>query len=170
MKSLENNNQDLLQLLVSVRRVTKVTKGGKNFSFSVLVIVGDEKSRVGCGIGKHAEIAEARVKAINAAKKSMIIAPLNKGRTLYHDVKVKYRSSKVLLRLAKYGTGIVAGGPIKAPVVVAGYKDVVAKSLGSNNPHNLVYAVFKAFGEMYSLRQVANKRGKKISEVIRKKG
>lgn len=165
IKNLQNNN-DLSELLVSVRRVTTVTKGGRRFSFSILVVVGDEKGRVGCGIGKHAEVAEARVKAVNAAKKSMIRVYLREGRTLHHDIKAKFCSGEIVLRTARAGTGIIAGGAIRSVFEVLGIKDVVAKSTRSNNPHNVICAVFKAFDGMLSPRQVASKRGKKISEIV----
>ncbi|WP_341816844.1 30S ribosomal protein S5 [Wolbachia endosymbiont (group A) of Agelastica alni] len=165
IKNLQNNN-DLSELLVSVRRVTTVTKGGRRFSFSILVVVGDEKGRVGCGIGKHAEVAEARVKAANAAKKSMIRVYLREGRTLHHDIKAKFCSGEIVLRTARAGTGIIAGGAIRSVFEVLGIKDVVAKSTRSNNPHNVICAVFKAFDTMLSPRQVASKRGKKISEIV----
>ncbi|KLT23225.1 ribosomal protein S5 [Wolbachia endosymbiont of Armadillidium vulgare str. wVulC] len=165
IKNLQNNN-DLLELLVSVRRVTTVTKGGRRFSFSILVVVGDEKGRVGCGIGKHAEVAEARVKAVNAAKKSMIRVYLREGRTLHHDIKAKFCSGEIVLRAARAGTGIIAGGAMRLVFEVLGIKDVVAKSTRSNDPHNIICAVFKAFGVMLSPRQVAGKRGKKISEIV----
>ncbi len=165
IKNLQNNN-DLSELLVSVRRVTTVTKGGRRFSFSILVVVGDEKGRVGGGIGKHAEVAEARVKAVNAAKKSMIRVYLREGRTLHHDIKAKFCSGEIVLRTARAGTGIIAGGAIRSVFEVLGIKDVVAKSTRSNNPHNVICAVFKAFDSMLSPRQVASKRGKKISEIV----
>ncbi len=165
IKNLQNNN-DLSELLVSVRRVTTVTKGGRRFSFSILVVVGDEKGRGGCGIGKHAEVAEARVKAVNAAKKSMIRVYLREGRTLHHDIKAKFCSGEIVLRTARAGTGIIAGGAIRSVFEVLGIKDVVAKSTRSNNPHNVICAVFKAFDSMLSPRQVASKRGKKISEIV----
>lgn len=164
-KNLQNNN-DLSELLVSVRRVTTVTKGGRRFSFSTLVVVGDGKGRVGCGIGKHAEVAEARVKAVNAAKKSMIRVYLREGRTLHHDIKAKFCSGEIVLRAARTGTGIIAGGAMRSVFEVLGIKDVVAKSTRSNDPHNIICAVFKAFDVMLSLRQVAGKRGKKISEIV----
>ncbi|WP_265030534.1 30S ribosomal protein S5 [Wolbachia endosymbiont (group B) of Athalia cordata] len=165
VKNLQNNN-DLSELLVSVRRVTTVTKGGRRFSFSTLVVVGDGKGRVGCGIGKHAEVAEARVKAVNAAKKSMIRVHLREGRTLHHDIKAKFCSGEIVLRAARTGTGIIAGGAMRSVFEVLGIKDVVAKSTRSNDPHNIICAVFKAFDVMLSPRQVAGKRGKKISEIV----
>ncbi|WCR58252.1 30S ribosomal protein S5 [Wolbachia endosymbiont of Ctenocephalides felis wCfeJ] len=164
-KNLQNNN-DLSELLVSVRRVTTVTKGGRRFSFSILVVVGDEKGRVGCGMGKHAEVAEARIKAVNAAKKSMIRVYLREGRTLHHDIKAKFCSGEIVLRAARVGTGIIAGGAIRSVFEVLGIKDVVAKSTRSNNPHNVICAVFRAFGSMLSPRQVARKRDKKIGEIV----
>ncbi|QUI60285.1 30S ribosomal protein S5 [Wolbachia endosymbiont of Spodoptera picta] len=164
VKNLQNN--DLSELLVSVRRVTTVTKGGRRFSFSTLVVVGDGKGRVGCGIGKHAEVAEARVKAVNAAKKSMIRVYLREGRTLHHDIKAKFCSSEIVLRAARTGTGIIAGGAMRSVFEVLGIKDVVAKSTRSNDPHNIICAVFKAFDVMLSPRQVAGKRGRKISEIV----
>lgn len=165
VKNLQNNN-DLSELLVSVRRVTTVTKGGRRFSFSTLVVVGDGKGRVGCGIGKHAEVAEARVKALNASKKSMIRVYLREGRTLHHDIKAKFCSGEIVLRAARAGTGIIAGGAMRSVFEVLGIKDVVAKSTRSNDPHNIICAVFKAFDVMLSPRQVAGKRGKKISEIV----
>ncbi len=165
VKNLQGND-DLSELIASVRRVTTVTKGGRRFSFSILVVVGDEKGRVGCGMGKHAEVAEARVKAVNAAKKSMIRVYLREGRTLHHDIKAKFCSGEIVLRAARAGTGIIAGGAIRAVFEVLGIKDVVAKSMRSNNPHNVIYAVFEAFSSMLSPRQVASKRGKKISEIV----
>ncbi|UIP93092.1 30S ribosomal protein S5 [Wolbachia endosymbiont of Anopheles demeilloni] len=165
VKNLQNNS-DLSELLVSVRRVTTVTKGGRRFSFSTLVVVGDGKGRVGCGIGKHAEVAEARVKAVNAAKKSMIRVYLREGRTLHHDIKAKFCSGEIVLRAARTGTGIIAGGAMRSVFEVLGIKDVVAKSTRSNDPHNIICAVFKAFNVMLSPRQVAGKRGKKISEIV----
>lgn len=168
MKNLQGNNE-LSELLVSVRRVTTVTKGGRKFSFSILVVVGDEKGKVGCGIGKHAELSEARVKAVNAAKKSMIKVYLREGRTLHHDIKSKFCSGEVTMRSAKAGTGIIAGGAIRSVFEVLGIKDVVAKSTRSNNPHNVIRAVFKAFNKMLSPRQVASKRGKKISEIVERR-
>ncbi|MBD0391275.1 30S ribosomal protein S5 [Wolbachia endosymbiont of Pentalonia nigronervosa] len=168
VKNLQSNN-DLSELLVSVRRVTTVTKGGRKFSFSILVVVGDEKGKVGCGIGKHAEVAEARIKAVNAAKKSMIKVHLREGRTLHHDIKAKFCSGEVTLRAAKAGTGIIAGGAVRSVFEVLGIKDVVAKSTRSNNPHNVMCAVFEAFNKMWSPRHVAGKRGKKVSEIVGKR-
>ncbi|KJV69047.1 30S ribosomal protein S5 [Candidatus Neoehrlichia procyonis] len=161
-----HSSHDFSELLVSVRRVAKVVKGGRRFSFSVLVVVGDENGRVGCGMGKHAEVAEAKTKAVNAARKNMIRVHLRESRTLHHDVKAKFCASKVVLRSAKVGTGIIAGGSVRLIFEVLGVQDVVAKSIGSSNPHNVVYAVFTAFKNMLSPKQVASKRNRKVVEVI----
>ncbi len=167
-KNLQDSSV-LLELLVSVKRVSKVTKGGRKSSFSVLVVVGDEKGKVGCGIGKHSEVAEAKIKAVNAAKKGMVRVYLREGRTLHHDIKAKFCSGKVLLRAAKVGTGIIAGGAIRPVFEVLGVQDIVAKSNGSTSDHNVIYAVFSAFSRMLSPKQVASKRGKRISEIIEKR-
>ena len=161
-----HDGHDFSELLVSVRRVSKVVKGGRRFSFSVLVVVGDEKGRVGCGMGKHAEVAEAKTKAVNAAKKSMMRVYLRESRTLHHDVTAKFCASRVVLRSAKVGTGIIAGGSVRAVFEVLGVQDVVAKVIGSSNPHSVIYAVFTAFKNMLSPRQVAGKRGRKICDVV----
>ncbi|MGN7618562.1 MAG: 30S ribosomal protein S5 [Ehrlichia sp.] len=161
-----HGSNDFSELIVSVRRVAKVVKGGRRFSFSVLVVIGDEKGKVGCGIGKHLEVSEAKIKAVNAARKNMIRVHLRESRTLHHDIKAKFCSSKVMLRSAKVGTGIIAGGSIRLIFEVLGVQDVVAKSIGSSNPHNVVYAVFTAFRKMLSPKQVANKRSRKIGDII----
>ncbi|XGA08867.1 MAG: 30S ribosomal protein S5 [Wolbachia endosymbiont of Xenopsylla cheopis] len=163
------DDSGLLELLVSAKRVSKVTKGGRKFSFSDLIVVGDEKGRIGCGLGKHCEVAEAKIKAANSAKKRLIKIHLREGRTLHYDVVAKFCSGKVLLRSAKPGTGIIAGGAIRSVFEALGVKDIVAKSIGSTSPHNVVYAVFSALNKMLSLRQIANKRGKKINEIIGKR-
>ncbi|WP_339045578.1 30S ribosomal protein S5 [Candidatus Mesenet endosymbiont of Agriotes lineatus] len=168
MKSFQDDS-GLSELLVSAKRVSKVTKGGRKFSFSDLIVVGDEKGRVGCGLGKHYEVAEAKIKAANSAKKKLIRVHLRENRTLHYDIVAKFCSGKVLLRSAKPGTGIIAGGAIRSVFEALGVKDIVAKSIGSTNPHNAVYAVFSAFNKMLSLRQIANKRGKKINEIIGKR-
>lgn len=162
-------NSEFSELLVSARRVSKVTKGGRKFSFSDLIVVGDEKGRVGCGTGKHCEVAEAKIKAANSAKKRLVKVHLREGRTLHYDIIAKFCSSKVLLRSAKPGTGVIAGGAIRSVFEALGIKDIVAKSIGSTSPHNAIYAVFSAFNKMLSLRQIANKRGKKINEIIGKR-
>ena len=161
-----HDSHDLSELLVSVRRVSKVVKGGRRFSFSVLVVVGDGKGRVGCGMGKHAEVSEAKIKAVNAAKKSMIRVYLRESRTLHHDVEAKFCASRVVLRSARVGTGIIAGGSVRAVFEVLGVQDVVAKIIGSSNPHSVIYAVFAAFKNMLSPKQVAGKRSRKVGEVI----
>lgn len=160
---------DFKEILVSVRRVCKVVSGGKRFGFSAVVVVGDSKGRVGYGLGKAKEVAEARTKAAQAARKSMTKIPLREGRTLHHDVIGSFGSGKVVLRSAKAGTGIIAGGPMRAVFEAMGISDIVAKSLGSSNVHNMVGATFCALNNLYSPRQIAEKRSKKIGEIIERR-
>ncbi|MFN7663129.1 MAG: 30S ribosomal protein S5 [Alphaproteobacteria bacterium] len=152
--------------LLSINRVAKVVKGGKNFSFSALVVVGDEKGRVGCGLGKAAEVPDAIRKANEQAQKSMIRVPLKEGRTVHHDLIGHFGAGRVVIRTADVGTGIKAGGPMRAIFEVLGVHDVVAKSVGSTNPHNMVRATFDALRKVSSPRQVAARRGKKISDIL----
>ena len=152
--------------LLSINRVAKVVKGGKNFSFSALVVVGDEKGRVGCGLGKAAEVPDAIRKANEQAQRSMIRVPLKEGRTLHHDLVGHFGAGRVVIRTAEVGTGIKAGGPMRAIFEVLGVHDVVSKSVGSTNPHNMVRATFDALRKVSSPRQVAARRGKKISDII----
>lgn len=152
--------------LLSINRVAKVVKGGKNFSFSALVVVGDEKGRVGCGLGKAAEVPDAIRKANEQAQRSMIRVPLREGRTVHHDLVGHFGAGRVVIRTADVGTGIKAGGPMRAIFEVLGVHDVVAKSVGSTNPHNMVRATFDALRKVSSPRQVAARRGKKISDII----
>ncbi len=162
----ERSEGELIDRLVSVNRVAKVVKGGRRFGFSALVVVGDGKGRVGYGAGKAREVPEAVRKATEQAKRSMIRVPLRQGRTLHHDVKGKFGAGSVILRAAPPGTGIIAGGPMRAVFEALGVKDVVAKSLGSNNPHNMVKATFAALQQVCSPRYIAAKRGKKVSDLI----
>ncbi|MCS6877039.1 MAG: 30S ribosomal protein S5 [Geminicoccaceae bacterium] len=162
----ERSEGELIDRLVSVNRVAKVVKGGRRFGFSALVVVGDGKGRVGYGSGKAREVPEAVRKATEQAKRSMIRVPLRQGRTLHHDVKGKFGAGSVILRAAPPGTGIIAGGPMRAVFEALGVSDVVAKSLGSNNPHNMVKATFAALAQVCSPRQVAAKRGKKVSDIV----
>lgn len=152
--------------LVSINRVAKVVKGGRRFGFSALVIVGDRRGRVGHGSGKAREVPEAIRKATEQAKRRLIRVPLREGRTLHHDVKGRFGAGRVLLRSAPAGTGIIAGGPMRAVFEMLGVKDLVAKSLGSQNPHNMVKATFDALESCASPRAVAAKRGKKVSEIF----
>jgi small subunit ribosomal protein S5 len=164
-----SGSSDYVDSLVSIRRVAKVTKGGRTFSFSALVIVGDGKGRVGFGSGSGIEVMDAKRKATDAAKKSLIKVPLREGRTLHHDLIGRFGSGKVSLRSAPSGTGIIAGGPLRAVFECLGVQDVVAKSIGTSNPHNMVKACFDAFVMMSSPRAIADKRGMKVSDIIERR-
>jgi small subunit ribosomal protein S5 len=157
---------DLVDRLVSVNRVAKVVKGGRRFGFSALVVVGDGKGRVGYGGGKAREVPEAVRKATEQAKRSMIRVPLRQGRTLHHDIQGHFGAGRVVLRSAPPGTGIIAGGPMRAVFEALGIGDVVAKSIGTSNPHNMVKATFDALRNISSPRTVAAKRGKKDGEIV----
>ena len=158
--------EELVEKLVHVNRVAKTVKGGRTMSFAAVVVVGDQKGRVGFGSGKAAEVPEAVTKATNEAKKNMIRIPLREGRTLHHDVHGRFGAGKVILRTAPAGTGVIAGGPMRAVFEVLGVQDVVAKSLGSNNPYNLIKATFDALQSINSPRMVAAKRGKKVGDIV----
>ncbi len=162
----KKEKSDLIDKLIFINRVTKVVKGGKNMSFAAIVVVGDGNGHIGFGNGKAREVPDAVRKATEDAKKNMIKVPLKDGRTLHHDITAKFGSGKVVLRTAKSGTGIIAGGPMRAVFEVLGIKDIVAKSLGSVNPHNMVRATFEAFKGMATPKSVAVRRGKQISEII----
>ena len=155
--------------LVSINRITKVVKGGRRFTFSALVVAGDSAGSVGVGYAKAKQVPDAIKKATQAAKNKLIKIPLREGRTLHHDVLAKDGAGKVLLRSAPSGTGIIAGGPIRATCEVAGIKDIVAKSIGSSNPINVLRACIKALRSQNSPKIIANLRGKKIAEITRKK-
>ena len=157
---------DLIDKLVTINRVAKVVKGGRRFAFAALVVVGDQKGRVGYGAGKAREVPEAIRKATERAKRAMIRVPMKEGRTLHHDVFGHYGAGKVVLRSASAGTGIIAGGPMRAVFETLGIGDVVAKSLGSRNPHNMVKATFAALTQCASPRSVASRRGKKVSDLL----
>ena len=146
-------------------KVAKVVKGGKRFSFSALVVVGDGKGRVGFAMGKAREVADAVKKAFEKAKKCMVRIPLREGRTLHHDVSGRFGAGRVVLRSAVSGTGIIAGGAMRAVFEALGIQDVVSKCIGSANPHNMVRATFDALGATVSPRYIAAKRGKRIGEV-----
>jgi small subunit ribosomal protein S5 len=161
-----HQDSELIDRLVNVNRVAKVVKGGRRFGFSALVVVGDGKGRVGYGSGKAREVPEAVRKATEQAKRSMIRVPLREGRTLHHDIQGRFGAGHVLLRSAPPGTGIIAGGPMRAMLEALGIGDVVAKSLGSSNPHNMVKATIEALRLVNSPRSVAAKRGKKVGEII----
>src|SRR5579875_2189860 len=162
----DRDGDELIDKLVSINRVAKVVKGGRRFAFAALVVVGDQKGRVGYGAGKAREVPEAIRKATDRAKRSMIRVPMKEGRTLHHDVLGRYGAGAVVLRSAPAGTGIIAGGPIRAVFETLGIADVVAKSLGSRNPHNMVKATFAALQRCASPRAVAARRGKKVAEIF----
>ena len=159
-------DDEFIDRLVAINRVAKVVKGGKNFGFAALVVVGDQKGRVGYGKGKAREVPEAIRKATQEAKRSLVRIPLREGRTLHHDARGRWGAGKVVLRAAPAGTGIIAGGPMRAVFETLGLKDVVAKSLGSSNPYNMVRATVDALQTQTSPRFVANKRGKKVADIL----
>ena len=162
----ERDESEFTEKLVGINRVAKVVKGGRRFGFAAIVVVGDRKGRVGYGSGKAREVPEAIRKATEQARKSMIRVPLREGRTLHHDIADSYGAGKVIVRAAKPGTGIIAGGPMRAIFEALGVQDVVAKSVGSSNPHNMIKATFVALGQATSPRAVAARRGKKVAEIL----
>ena len=163
------NNIDLKDKLVSINRITKVVKGGRRFAFSALVVVGNQSGSIGVGYGKSKQIPNAIKKATDTAKNNLFKISLRDGRTLHHDVLGKDGAGKVLLRSAPSGTGIIAGGPIRSACEVLGIKDVVAKSLGSSNPINVLRACMKGLKSQNSPKLIAKIRGKNISEITKKK-
>ncbi|HAQ33012.1 MAG: 30S ribosomal protein S5 [Alphaproteobacteria bacterium] len=162
----EREESEFIERLVSINRVAKVVKGGRRFAFGALVVVGDGNGRVGFGSGKAREVPEAIRKATEEAKGSMVRIPLREGRTLHHDISGRYDAGRVRMRTAPPGTGIIAGGPMRAVFEALGLRDVVAKSVGSSNPHNMVRATFDGLTRILSPRSVASKRGKKLSDVV----
>ncbi len=152
--------------LVAINRVSKTVKGGKRFGFAALVVVGDQKGRVGYGKGKAKEVPEAVRKATEQARRKMIRVPLREGRTLHHDLDGRHGAGKVVMRTAPAGTGIIAGGPMRAVFEMLGVQDVVAKSIGSQNPYNMVRATIDGLEKAASPRNVAARRGKKVSEIL----
>ena len=163
MREDRERDSEFVDKLVHINRVAKVVKGGRRFGFAALVVVGDQKGRVGFGHGKAREVPEAIRKATESAKRSMVRVPLREGRTLHHDVNGRWGAGRVVLRAAPPGTGIIAGGPMRAVFETLGVQDVVAKSLGSSNPYNMVRATFEALKEEDSPRSVAARRGLKVS-------
>ena len=166
----EREESDINDRLVHINRVAKVVKGGRRFSFAALVVVGDGKGRVGFGNGKAREVPEAIRKATEQAKRSMVRVPLRDGRTLHHDVKGRYGAGKVVLRSAPPGTGVIAGGPMRAVFETMGVQDVVAKSVGTSNPYNMIKATFDALKRMNSPRAVAARRNMKVGEIVARRG
>ena len=154
--------------LVSINRVSKTVKGGKRFGFAALVVVGDQKGRVGYGKGKAKEVPEAIRKATEQAKRQMVRIPLREGRTLHHDVQGRHGAGKVVMRTAATGTGIIAGGPMRAVFEMLGVQDVVAKSVGSSNPYNMIRATIDGLVNESSPRMVAQRRGKKVADILKR--
>ena len=165
-----DGGDDYVEKLVHINRVSKTVKGGKRFGFAALVVVGDGKGRVGFGHGKAREVPEAIQKATAAAKKGMIRVPLRDGRTLHHDGYGHFGAGKVYVRSATQGTGIIAGGPMRAVFEALGVADVVTKSVGTNNPYNMIRATFASLSEQASPKSVAQRRGKKIADLMARRG
>lgn len=166
----EEMGEELIEKLVHINRVSKTVKGGKRFGFAALVVVGDGKGRVGFGHGKAREVPEAITKATAAAKKKMVRIPLKEGRTLHHDGKGRFGAGKVNLRSAPAGTGIIAGGPMRAVFESLGVHDVVTKSVGTSNPYNMIRATFDALVNQTSPKSVAQRRGKKVADLLGRGG
>ena len=162
----DERESEFVDRLVHINRVAKVVKGGRRLGFAALVVIGDQRGRVGFGHGKAREVPEAIRKATENAKRHMIRVPLREGRTLHHDIAGRHGAGKVQLRAAPPGTGIIAGGPMRAVFEVLGMQDVVAKSIGSSNPYNMIHATFDALTKQGSPRAVAARRGKKVSDLI----
>ncbi|MEL6373779.1 MAG: 30S ribosomal protein S5 [Pseudomonadota bacterium] len=162
----DDRDNEFADKLVHINRVAKVVKGGRRFGFAALVVVGDQKGRVGFGHGKAREVPEAIRKATESARRTMLRVPLRDARTLHHDTKGRHGAGRVVLRSAPAGTGIIAGGPMRAVFEMLGVQDVVAKSLGSSNPYNMVRATFDALKEQENPRAVAARRGMKVSDIV----
>ncbi len=161
-----DEENELKDKLVTINRVAKVVKGGRRFAFAAIVVIGDQRGRVGHGAGKAREVPEAIRKATEAAKRGLVRVPLRDGRTLHHDVNGRFGAGKVTLRAAPAGTGIIAGGPMRAVFETLGIKDIVAKSVGTSNPHNMIKATFVALAKLNSPRMVATRRGKKVGDLL----
>jgi len=166
----EEQGEELIEKLVHINRVSKTVKGGKRFGFAALVVVGDGKGRAGFGHGKAREVPEAISKATAAAKKAMTRVPLREGRTLHHDGTGHFGAGRVYVRAAPAGTGIIAGGPMRAVFESLGVHDVVTKSVGTNNPYNMIRATFEALRDQTSPKSVAQRRGKKIADLLGRGG
>ena len=171
--NMENNKEktdDILEKLVHINRITKVVKGGRRFGFSALVVVGNQAGKIGIAHAKAKQVPDAIKKANEMARRKLTHIPLREGRTIHHDVKAKDGSGKIVLRAASKGTGIIAGGPVRAVCEVLGVKDIVAKSMGTSNAHNVIRATMKALLKQNSPKQISSIRNKKISEIIEKRG
>ena len=161
---------DIKEKLVAINRITKVVKGGRRFGFAALMVVGNQKGSVGIGQGKSKQVPDAIKKANEMARRKLTHIPLREGRTIHHDVYGKDGAGKIVLRSAPKGTGIIAGGPVRSVCEVLGIKDIVAKSMGTSNPHNMIRATMKALSKQNSPKHIATIRNKKISDVIEKRG
>ncbi|MEL6284046.1 MAG: 30S ribosomal protein S5 [Pseudomonadota bacterium] len=166
----DERDSEFVDRLVHINRVAKVVKGGRRFGFAALVVVGDQKGRVGFGHGKAKEVPKAIRKATEQAKRELVRVPLREGRTIHHDMEGRWGAGRVIMRSAPQGTGIIAGGPMRAVFETLGVQDVVAKSLGSQNPYNMVRATFDALAKENSPRMVAQRRGKKVADILPKRG
>ncbi len=165
----DDRDNEFVEKLVHINRVAATVKGGRRFSFAALMIVGDQKGRVGFGHGKAREVPEAIRKATEEAKKTMIRVPLRESRTLHHDGNGRWGAGKIMMRSAPPGTGVIAGGPMRAVLESLGVQDVVAKSSGSSNPYNMIRATFEALKVQNSPRQIASKRGKKVGDILQQR-
>ena len=168
-RNQRDENPEFTDRLVAINRVSKTVKGGKRFGFAALVVVGDQKGRVGFGKGKAKEVPEAIRKATEQAKRQMIRVQLREGRTLHHDMQGRHGAGKVVMRTAPEGTGIIAGGPMRAVFEMLGVKDVVAKSIGSQNPYNMIRATINGLTKQSSPRSVAQRRSKKVADILPKR-
>ena len=165
-----DKNTEFVEKLVHINRITKVVKGGRRFGFSALVVVGNQNGKIGIAHAKAKQVPDAIKKANDLAKRKLISVPLREGRTIHHDIFGKNGAGKIKLRAAPKGTGIIAGGPVRAVCEVLGIKDIVAKSLGTSNPHNVIRACMNALSKQNSPKNISNIRNKKISEIIEKRG
>tara|TARA_B100000809_G_C14847313_1_gene426980 strand:- start:175 stop:687 length:513 start_codon:yes stop_codon:yes gene_type:complete len=170
MNFKDKKKDDMLEKLVHINRITKVVKGGRRFGFSALVVVGNQEGKIGIAHAKSKQVPDAIKKANEVARRNLIHIPLREGRTIHHDVYGKDGAGKIILRGAPKGTGIIAGGPVRAVCEVLGIKDIVAKSMGTSNPHNVIRATMKALSKQYSPKHISTIRNKKISEIIEKRG
>jgi small subunit ribosomal protein S5 len=166
----KNKKDDFLEKLVHINRITKVVKGGRRFGFSALVVVGNQAGKIGIAHAKAKQVPDAIKKANENARRKLIHIPLREGRTIHHDVFGKDGAGKIKLRAAPKGTGIIAGGPVRAVCEVLGVKDIVAKSMGTSNPHNVIRATMKALSKQHSPKHTSTIRNIKISEIIEKRG